>query len=154
MPTRISWRQYELIHEIYVLLDDCDRRLLSPFRLNPSHFRLMMNLSDYGGERLTTLSRRLLLSKSSVTRIVDQLEHMGWVRRAADAGDRRAQRVVLTPEGERIRSDVADLHQRSLEQRMESLAAPEQQELGLLLGKLSAGLRELLETGGLQGAGR
>jgi DNA-binding MarR family transcriptional regulator len=140
MRTRTARRQYELIHEIYVLSDDCDRRLLGPFGLNPSHFRLMRNLGRDGGERLTFLSQRLLLSKSTITRVVDQLERAGMVRRAPDSADRRAQRVVLTEEGARMRARIIAGHDHSLERRSSVLTAAEQEELNAILAKLREGL--------------
>ncbi len=47
---------------------------------------------------MTVLGERLMLSKSTITRIVDQLEERSWVRRIPDPVDRRAQDVILTPE--------------------------------------------------------
>jgi DNA-binding MarR family transcriptional regulator len=141
-----SLRQYQMIHEIYVLSDACDRRILSEFGLNISQFRLLSLLHNEKGQRLTLLSQRLLLSKSTITRLVDQLEHRGWVQRIADPEDRRAQRVVLTPVGLEQRAIIAAAHLRSLEHRWQALTDEEKVQLSALLDKLSAGLRTRLET--------
>lgn len=142
----ISLRQYRMIHEIYVLSDACDRQILSQYDLNTSQFRLLSLLHNERGQRLTVLSQRLLLSKSTITRLVDQLEHKGWVQRIADPEDRRAQRVILTPAGFEQRAIIADAHLQSLEKCLQALTDEEKAQLEVLLGKLSAGLRSRFEA--------
>lgn len=139
-------RQYQMIHEVYVLSDACDRQILDQYDLNISQFRLLSHLHNEKGQRLTVLSQRLLLSKSTITRLVDQLECKGWVQRGADPEDRRAQRVILTPVGYEQRAVIADAHRRSLEKRLQVLTDEEKNQLDVLLDKLSAGLRSRLEA--------
>jgi DNA-binding MarR family transcriptional regulator len=137
-------RNYRLIHEVFVLLDAGDRQILGQFDVISSQYRLMMNLSHSSGQRLTALSERLLLSKSTITRNVDQLEARGWVQRIADPEDRRAQRVVLTLNGSNRCAAIAEEHLRSLDQRFELLPARDQEQLQVLLWKLGTGLSRLL----------
>lgn len=137
---------YHLIHEIYVLSDACDRQLLSQYGLTISQYRLLSLLHNEKGQRLTKLSERLLLSKSTITRIVDQLEHLGWVSRIPDPEDRRAQRVVITSTGAEHRAILQAAHRRSLEQRLQSLPPSKSQQLIILLSQLSEGLRTVLSN--------
>jgi DNA-binding MarR family transcriptional regulator len=139
-------QQYRLIHDIYVLLDDGDRRVLEAYGLNSSQFALLMLLDDKDedGQRLTTLSRRLLRAKSTITRIVDQLEAGGWIVRIMDPEDRRAQRISLTPDGAQRREEVAASHIVSLEQRLNILDEEERESLRYLLSKLRKGLQDSL----------
>lgn len=133
-------RHYQLIQHLYVLIDDHDRRILGEFGLNASQYRLLMMLNPTDGQRLTTLSSRLLLSKSTVTRAVDQLEQLGWVRRVADPTDRRAQRVVLTPAGDRQREAISEAHWQAHQKWLDTLTKQEQREVEDLLAKLCTGL--------------
>jgi DNA-binding MarR family transcriptional regulator len=48
------------------------------------------------------LARRLLITPTVVTGIVDRLERRGYVRRENDPRDRRRQTLVVTDEGRRI----------------------------------------------------
>ena len=114
--------------------------MLEVFGLNPTQYGLLAILEPGDGQRLTVLSRRLLLSKSTVTRVVDQLGRAGMVRRAPDTADRRAQRVVLTEEGNRIRGRIIAGHDLSLKRRLSVLTAAEQKELNAILTKLREGL--------------
>lgn len=45
------------------------------------------------------LGQRLMLSKAPITGVVDRLEKGGFVRRFADAFDRRVSRIKITPKG-------------------------------------------------------
>jgi DNA-binding MarR family transcriptional regulator len=138
--------QSHLIQDVFVLLDDGDRRVLGMFGLSPTQYRLLLLLDREQGQRITTLSERLLLAKSTITRIVDQLEQMGWVRRMDDVSDRRAQDVILTRQGLENRERISAAYLHSLQQRLNILSQTEQQTLDLLLDKLRAGLQNGLSA--------
>ncbi|MET9319644.1 MarR family transcriptional regulator [Streptomyces sp. NPDC003038] len=53
------------------------------------------------------LGERLRLTKSTTSRLVDQLMTRGWADRAADPADGRVQRVGLTEPGHKVAADVA-----------------------------------------------
>ncbi len=146
VETTTVQQHYHAIHDIYVLLDDGDRRTLRAFGLTLPQYAVLRLLDLEKGRRLTSLSKRLLRSKSSITRIVDQLERDELVRRAPDPDDRRAQRVYLTPAGAARYAQAHVAHERSLQQRFSVLSEAEQQQLALLLGKLDEGLRLHLES--------
>jgi DNA-binding MarR family transcriptional regulator len=141
MMLSLATQQYRMISDIYVLLDDGDRRVLRAFNLNTSQYNVLLLLDAERGWRLTDLSERLLFDKSTVTRIIDRLEQMGLVQRIADVGDRRAQRVLLTASGVSLREHAYIAHERSLEQRLGVLDAEERRRLHTLLAKLRDGLQ-------------
>lgn len=62
------------------------------------------------GVRHSELGQRLMLSKAPITGVIDRLERAGYVKRGLDPKDRRAARVVITPEGcamwETVRADL------------------------------------------------
>lgn len=143
MPSSAA-QQYRMIYDIYVLLDDGDRRVLRSFNLSTSQYSVLMLLDAEDGWRLTDLSKRLLFDKSTVTRIVDRLEQMALVRRIADPSDRRIQRVLLTAQGELLRDQAVAAHEHSMARRLSVLDAEEQRCLQELLGKLRDGLHSEL----------
>ena len=141
-------QHYRLIHDVYVLLNDGDRRVLDTFGLTISQYAVLTSLDMQEGRRLTSLSDKLLRSKSTITRIVDYLEEKGYVERVGDPEDRRAQRVILTRQGAEYRALVAQAHSVSLERRFYNLDSAEQMQLKLLLRKLCDGLRDDLGSAG------
>ncbi|MFV9507507.1 MAG: MarR family winged helix-turn-helix transcriptional regulator [Oscillochloridaceae bacterium umkhey_bin13] len=140
--------QHRLIHDIYVLLDDGDRRVLDTLGLTPMEFAVLKRLHTDQGRRLTDIGAELLCVKSTITRLVDRLERDGLVQRLPDPDDRRAQRLVLTAYGVSTRHKAEALHDEAVERRMGLLNPEEQHTFHTLLEKLRAGLREELVTSG------
>ncbi len=137
----LATQQYRMLHAVYVLIDDGDRRVLRRFSLSTSQYAVLMLLDSDEGWRLTDLSERLLFDKSTITRLIDRLEQAELVRRIADPADRRAQRVVLTAQGLAQRNQASSAHKHSLERRLAVLDADEQRQLYTLLHKLRGGLQ-------------
>jgi DNA-binding MarR family transcriptional regulator len=133
--------QHQLFHEIYVLLDDGDRRTLAEAALTPLEFAVLQRLDMVQGRRLTDVGTELLCVKSTITRVVDRLEAAGLVQRMPDPEDRRAQRVTLTAQGVGIRDQAVALHQNSIVRRFDRLDPTEQHTLTQLLEKLRTGLQ-------------
>ncbi|MBL8116208.1 MAG: MarR family transcriptional regulator [Anaerolineae bacterium] len=141
----LSARIYRLINDLYVLLDAADRKVLSRFGLSVSQYRLMILLSDYEGHHLTTLSDHLLCARSTVTRLIDQLEANGLVARSHDEEDRRAQFVCLTEKGKVVWEAVAVEHAAALEYALTGLSEPERSQLLVLFEKTRLGLMRSAE---------
>ena len=64
----------------------------------------VLNLRFVEGHRMTQseIGRRMNVTSSNVTRLIDGLEEDGLVRRTADHSDRRVTYVELTQEGQRL----------------------------------------------------
>lgn len=137
---------YRWIQKAYVLFDDYDRRSLERFQLNTSQYRTLLLFENEEGKRLTTISDRLLLSKSTITRVIDELEDRGWVERVPDPEDRRAQRVVLTAEGRRKRLKICRAHQQALEDVFQRFSDRQQEDLDSLMQNLCQSLRLSIST--------
>jgi DNA-binding MarR family transcriptional regulator len=125
-----------MIQEVYVLLDDGDRRLLRQFQLNPTQYAALLLLADHDGMRLSDLSEHLLIDKSSTTRLVDRLSAFGFVERMADPNDRRVQRIVLTKRGYEHLGLVRAAFSESVVRRWAVLDHTEHETLTHLLLKL------------------
>lgn len=63
-----------------------------------AQYRVLAAVDD-GGDRATLLARALTLAKPTVTSAVDGLVERGYLCREPVPGDRRAQRIALTPAG-------------------------------------------------------
>lgn len=135
---------YRLVHDVYVLLDYGDRMVLSSFGLTTTQYRLLNLIDPIKGLRLTKLSERLLRSKSQVTRTVDNLQHLGLVKVLDDGSDGRAQLVILTRKGEKLRDQANKEHAKSLQARFGSLTISERHTLVSLLDKLQHGMARYL----------
>lgn len=130
-------RIYRLIHETYVLVVGVDEAVTKDFDITPIQFRMLMLLEAEEGLRLTYLSDRVLRSKGQVTRIMDQLENKGLVRRAADPHDRRALNAVLTKAGIKLRNKIYAKHQEAIQTYLSALSKDERKALTRILEKLN-----------------
>ncbi len=83
------------------------RAFFARWDLGPSQFNVLNLLEgNPSGLSQTELSRQLIMHRSNVTGLLDRLEKRGLVKREEVAGDRRAYRVVLTPDGARLMAEV------------------------------------------------
>ena len=62
----------------------------------------LLALLESGEERTTSLARRLGMTFSTMTQLVDRLERAGWVLRRHDPLDRRAVLLHLSARGRRL----------------------------------------------------
>ena len=88
---------------------------------------------------MNELAAVLACDNSNVTGLVDRLEARGLVTRRASPEDRRVKRVVLTPEGERLRAQLLERVGRP-PAGFERLSASEQRDLRDLLRRLLDGV--------------
>src|SRR5580700_5202787 len=84
-----------------------DAELGSVHGLGLSDFAALHHLAEAPGGRLrrVDLARRLALTPSAVTRLLDPLERRGIVTREAQEGDARATYAVLTRSGKALTKD-------------------------------------------------
>lgn len=88
---------------------------------------------------MNELAAVLACDNSNVTGLVDRLEARGLVTRRPSPEDRRVKRVVLTPAGERLRTQLLELVGRP-PAGFERLSASEQRDLRDLLRRLLDGV--------------
>ena len=70
------------------------------------------------GIRMTDLAREVVLTKAGLTSLIDRLEARSLVRRTPDPSDRRAVRVTLTAEGQRVFRAAARIHVAGIQDRV------------------------------------
>jgi DNA-binding MarR family transcriptional regulator len=73
--------------------------------------------------RITELANREGVTQPAMTLMINRLQERGWVGRAADAGDRRAVLVELTPDGRRFYGRVRAEYRALLHEEMATLPA-------------------------------
>jgi DNA-binding MarR family transcriptional regulator len=72
-------------------------------------FRVLRSLVSHGGRRTPTeIGREILLSKYTVTRIVDSLEKRGLVKREPFGDDLRTRDIIITSKGIMLVNDCID----------------------------------------------
>jgi DNA-binding MarR family transcriptional regulator len=78
--------------------------------LTPPQFDIIATLGNTSGMTATALGEKTLITKGTLTGVVDRLVERGWVERAAHDSDRRCQIVRLTPSGEALYEQAFPAH--------------------------------------------
>jgi len=94
-----------------------DRRVRA-LGLTRSQWWVLNHLFRHDGVTQSELADVLEIEKATLGRLLDRLEQKGWIRREADAADRRAKRIHLTEEVEpamkTMRAAAAELRRDAL----------------------------------------
>ncbi len=101
---------------------------------------LILHAAPDGQMHMGEIGRRLIVTKSNVTGLIDRLERGGLVRRV-DCSDRRAVRVRLTDKGREHLAAAAPEHARLMSQLTDGLTEREKRSLVRILTKLRRALR-------------
>ncbi|MFD7091364.1 MarR family winged helix-turn-helix transcriptional regulator [Streptomyces sp. NPDC059896] len=115
-------------------------KLLRRTGLYPGQEFLMMHLWDADAVRQSELIKAMDLDPSTVTKMLQRLDHAGYVERSADPQDRRAVLVTATGDSCALRSEVADAWTELEKHTLAGLDDAEQAELARLLAKVEANL--------------
>lgn len=91
----------------YAFLEKTVSNYLRPFNLTPAKFNTMMIIKHVGkdkGIRQIEIGRRLIVTASNMTRLLDKLEQEGFIARLSLKGDRRVNLSKISKKG----SDLLD----------------------------------------------
>jgi DNA-binding MarR family transcriptional regulator len=127
--------QAEIVRRLEVRLDG--------HRLVPiAQYDVLLELNAAPGRRLRMqeLSGRVVLSRSRVSRVVDEMERAGLVRREPDPDDRRAAFAVITDDGRAALRKAAPVYLQGIEEEFLSyLSLGERRSLERSLRKVLDG---------------
>lgn len=85
--------------ETYLAFSRADSRHIKSLRLTPSQFDVIATLGDTEGMTCSELSAATLVTKGTLTGVLDRLAQKGLIRRDAVKGDRRFTKICLTDKG-------------------------------------------------------
>lgn len=78
--------------------------------LTPPQFDIIATLGNTAGMTATELGERTLITKGTLTGVVDRLAGRGWVERVAHGSDRRCQIIRLTKSGKALFAKAFPAH--------------------------------------------
>lgn len=115
-------RELVRAYQAFVRYSDRQVRTLG---LTPPQFDVIATLGNTGGMSMCRLGEKTLITKGTLTGIVDRLESKGLVHRRVAEGNRRSFVVALTPEEEALFEQVFPAHIAHLQVRFERLSEAE-----------------------------
>lgn len=99
------------------------------FGLTSPEFDVLATLGNKPGMTFKEIGENTLITKTTLTGVVDRLEKKGLVRRRACPEDRRCIRVVLTDKGDQIFRQVFPEHVRRLSEQLGTMPGDERDRL-------------------------
>ena len=96
--------------EAYLAFELIDNRHIKSLRLTPSQFDVIATLGDTDGLTCSELSARTLVTKGTLTGVLDRLVAKGFIRRDSMKDDRRCVKIRLTQKGDKVFRDTFAAH--------------------------------------------
>jgi DNA-binding MarR family transcriptional regulator len=110
------------------------------YPLNLSQFLVLRKLDVLGPMSAIDLARAVDHNPGAMTRLLDRLEQMGYLRRTPHAGDRRALRIELTEAGAALSNELVACADRVADHALRTLAPDERERFMGLLERVHASL--------------
>jgi MarR family transcriptional regulator, 2-MHQ and catechol-resistance regulon repressor len=112
--------------ETYLAFWRIDTRHIKSLRLTPSQFDVIATLGDTEGMTCSELSAQTLVTKGTLTGVLDRLVSKGLIRRDAMKGDRRCTKISLTVKGDALFRKTFTAHLAFLRPFFERALSPEE----------------------------
>lgn len=111
-----AWRLFLLLHS--KIIDVVDRDIQAAGGLPLNQYDVLIELHEAPDKRLRLfeLADRVVLSRSSITRLVDVLEKQSLLQRQTDPEDRRGSYAIITAAGEQALSESWPLYSQAIRQ--------------------------------------
>jgi len=128
-----------LVHSIALLYNGLINEispLLTAFDLTPGKFNALMVIKNHGREEgisQVDISRRLIVTPSNMTRLIDKLEEEKLIERLSLEGDRRVNLVRITARGSQLLENIWPRYEAKVKEAAQMLDKQEQQSLNHLL---------------------
>lgn len=132
-------RELVRTYQAFSLVDEAQVRT---YGLTASQFDVIATLGNTSGMTMGDLAERTLVTKGTLTGIVDRLEAKQLVRREVPEGDRRCFIIVLTEAGESLFREIFPQHMAFLQERFDRLEKSELELLRVLLARVRSTFAE------------
>jgi DNA-binding MarR family transcriptional regulator len=95
--------------------------------ISQNEYDVLYTLSkSENGMSMVDINRSILMTQAGVSRMIARLENRGLLERCIDERDRRATRMMLTPEGARVQKLVGRRHAAAVTSTMTKALSHEQ----------------------------
>jgi len=134
-----AWRGLLVAHSRLVPAVEADLRAAGQVPLSWYDVLLELNAAPDAGLRMSELGQRTVLSRTRVSRVVDELAAAGLAERRPDQADGRSSFAVLTPRGQEALRRAWPVYRQAIHRHLGArLTARQSRELAALLGQVIA----------------
>ena len=119
--------------EAYLAFARVDNRHIRAMHLTPSQFDVLATLGDTDGRTCSELSAATLVTKGTLTGVLDRLEAKGLIQRDDVEADRRRTKIRLTEKGQHLFEKIFPAHAAFLRPFFERALNPKEVEIARTL---------------------
>ncbi len=112
-------------------------RALEPYHISSRDFGVLLFIAAEGPQPQAEIGRQLRIDRTTMVKIVDQLEIVGFVNRERDPNDRRAYALHLSEAGQNTLEELKNVVESAETSAMTALTAEEATMLRQMLLKLA-----------------
>lgn len=101
----------KILDFLYELKKKCisnDDVFLSQSDLTQAEYHFFIALGSFDEINSNAVAKKMDLSLSRISRVIDKLVNKGYLSRTIDNSDRRAIKLELTKEGKKVKSEIED----------------------------------------------
>lgn len=135
-----------LLREIvksYQAFDNYSAPHIKSMHLTPPQFDVIATLGNQPPMTCKTLGDKTLITKGTLTGILDRLESKGMIERKANEDDARSQKIALTAAGQAIFEHTFPTHMQHLEKAFKQLSPQQMVDLTSSLKQLRESIEKL-----------
>ncbi len=129
------------------MLFDQIGRLLRPLNVSAAGGLVLGILRDQGSMSPSELGERLIVTRATVTGLLDSLEQRGFVRRSANPADRRSLVVQITPAGLAVLQELRTIVHRNEKAWLDGFSEPALRAYIEQLHRIQDGVAAVSEDG-------
>jgi DNA-binding MarR family transcriptional regulator len=108
-------------------------KALKPMKLTPAIWRILALLQDRDGITIGELAEQSLIERTLLSRLLQDLERRGLIRRQLDRADKRRSVIYIQPKGIELFRQILPIGRRQIELGIRGLSPSElKQFMGLL----------------------
>lgn len=110
---------------------------LAPLALTPKSFAVLTLIAERGPLSQAAAGETLLIDRTTMVAVIDELERSRYVERGRDAADRRVRSLKVTPAGEAALDAAEVVARRCHDELLGDLSESEQEQLRGLLARIA-----------------
>ena len=137
VPARLAGWPGFLLARAHVRAHAAFQDALVALALTPKSFGALTVIVEEGALSQAALGETLIIDRTTMVAVVDELERAGYVERRRNAADRRVYSLVATTEGRQALRAAERIAQRVHDELLGDLSDAEREQLGALLARIA-----------------
>jgi DNA-binding MarR family transcriptional regulator len=121
---------------VYAALFNRISTYLDQYALTPAKMNALMIIKHQGKDKGISqidIGKRLMVTASNMTRVLDKMEKEGLINRSAQAGDRRVKIIKVTSKGSKLMDQVWPGYEKLVKSLAGTISVSDQKETAQLL---------------------